>query len=126
VRAQTGIRESELLDQERAVGIGRQGVNDGSRRCSARGSEAAAAKAGTASGGYGVAGIGQDPCGGPDELDGGVPAVRTGLGTREWQRGRSGWVEVTPASNPGHMEGESGAPRLAPARVREGEHPEPK
>lgn len=40
--------------------------------------------------------------------------------------GRSGRVEATPASNTGHKEGESGAPRLVSAPVREGEHLGPK
>jgi hypothetical protein len=50
---------------------------------------------------------------GPDKLDGGVPAVRTGLEASEWWRGCSGWVGVTPVSNPSRGEGELGAPRLA-------------
>jgi hypothetical protein len=44
--------------------------------------------------------------------------VRTGLEASEWWRGCSGWVGVTPASNPSHGEGELGAPRLAQAPVR--------
>jgi hypothetical protein len=43
---------------------------------------------------------------GPDELDGGVPAMGTGLETREWRRGRSGWIGVTLASNPAREEGD--------------------
>jgi hypothetical protein len=44
--------------------------------------------------------------------------MRTGSGTRERQRELSGWVGVTPARNPGHGEGKSGAlrPGLAPVR----------
>jgi hypothetical protein len=42
---------------------------------------------------------------GPDELDGGVPAVRTGPKASEWRRGYSGRVGVTPASNLGRGEG---------------------
>jgi hypothetical protein len=52
--------------------------------------------------------------------------VRTGLEASKWWRGRSGRVGVTPASNPGRREGESGAPRLVRPHVRDGEHLEPK
>jgi hypothetical protein len=37
----------------------------------------------------------------PDELDCRVPALRTGLGAREWREGRSGWVGATPKTNLG-------------------------
>jgi hypothetical protein len=63
---------------------------------------------------------------GPDELDGGVSAVRTRLETREWQRESFRRVGVTPASNPNCGEGESGAPRLVLAPVRGEEHLGPK
>jgi hypothetical protein len=52
--------------------------------------------------------------------------VRTELGTREWRRERFGRIRVTPASNPGREEGESGALRLGLAPAREGEHYGPK
>jgi hypothetical protein len=61
------------------------------------------------------------PVRGPGELNGGIPAVRTGLGEREWRRKCSERVGVTPVSNPRRGEGQSGAlrPGLAPAREEE-------
>jgi hypothetical protein len=52
--------------------------------------------------------------------------MRVELEASGWRRGCSGWVGVTPASNPDREEGESGASRLAQAPVRDGEHLEPK
>lgn len=62
---------------------------------------------------------------GGDKLDGGVPAMRTPLGASEWRRRCSGWVRVTPASNPDSGEGESGAPRPVRAPVWGEEYPGP-
>jgi hypothetical protein len=65
-----------------------------------------------------VAGAGQDRRGGPDELDGGVVAVRAGLEAGERWSGHFGQVSCTPTSNPECGEGWSGAPRPARAPVR--------
>ena len=52
--------------------------------------------------------------------------MTTRLGMREWRRERFRHVRVTPTSNPGHGEGESGVLRLGLALAREGEHYGPK
>jgi hypothetical protein len=68
-----------------------------------------------------VTGVGQDRREEPGELTGGVPATRPGPEMGERRRGTSGWVEVTPARNPGREEGKSGALRLGLAPTRVGE-----
>jgi hypothetical protein len=58
---------------------------------------------------------------GPGEHDGGVPNVRTGPEARECQRGALGGSGHS-SEQSGRGEGESGAPRLVPAPMGEGEH----
>jgi hypothetical protein len=66
------------------------------------------------------------PARGPNKHDSGFLVLRTGLGTRERQEGRSGQVGATPVINLGREEGGSGVLRLRLAPASEGEHYEPK
>jgi hypothetical protein len=119
------LREAVSEDLDHTIEIGQLRSMPGRLRLRVApllllGDEVAGARAGVGYRGSEVTGVGQDRREGPDKLTGGIPATRPGPETRERWRESSGWVEVTPASNPDRGEGQSGALRLRLASTRVG------